>query len=178
MPQLHEGPPRPDPFAWHHEPLCPRSTCDGRMHLQSTGDHLHLGELGLQRVQCGVCEHRGFRALNGVHVLFAGRHEHVCSYGPFTHILTVVFSESALSPFLDEDLSPTQAAIYAAQWALLGGQVDGTVRLLSESLALGQCLAHFQRELMGSISRRLDRKQLDEPVQVAHSDPQPQGLRI
>ncbi len=39
----------------------------------------------------------------------------------FGGVLTIKFSEAALSPFLDTYLSPTEAARYAAYWALLEG---------------------------------------------------------
>ena len=39
---------------------------------------------GLVQLQCRICEHHGFRSLEGVHVLFGGRHEYVCGYGPST----------------------------------------------------------------------------------------------
>ena len=67
----------------------------------------------------------------------------VCSYGPSTLTLTIVFSGAALVLFGERGLSPTQAAVYAAQWALLSGQVAGTVHMFLESPALSRCYEHF-----------------------------------
>ncbi len=80
---------------------------------------------GLAAVSCRACGQRGFRSREGIHTLFGGRHEHVCAYGPSTLTLTIVFSGAALAMFRERGLGPAQAAIYAAQWALLGGQVAG-----------------------------------------------------
>ena len=93
-----------------------------------------------------MCQHRGFRSLEGVQVLFGGRHEYVCGYGPSTTVLTILFSETALSIFLDAYLSPTESALYVAHWALLRGQVAGTVNILADSPQVFACYEHFCRE--------------------------------
>ena len=67
---------------------------------------------GLEQIQCGVCQHRGFRSLGGVHVLFGGRHEYVCGYGPSATVLAIRLPETALCCFLDAYLSPTESALY------------------------------------------------------------------
>ena len=86
----------------------------------------------LESLRCAGCGHRGFRSQRGIHTLLGGRHEQVCSYGPSLLTLTVVFSGAALTLFRDRGLNPTEAAVYAAHWSLLSGQVRGTVHLLSE----------------------------------------------
>ena len=128
-------------------PLCPARGCNGTMEIDYvTGK---MSGTGLQGLRCRVCKHQGFRTLEGIHVLFGTRHEHVCSYGPSAQSLTLVFSGTALALFRDGGLSPTQSALYAAHWALLSGQLDGTVRLFPESLTLLHCYAHFHREILG-----------------------------
>ena len=176
MPQFRKDLPRIDALLSNATPLCPIGSCDGRMQLGSGLER--LGDMGLQRMACRICRHRGFRALEGVQVLFGGRHEHVCSYGPFTHVLTVVFSEAVLSHFLDEDLSPTQAAIYAAHCALLRGQVDGTVPMSDETSAVAHCLAHLRRELAGNISGSPQGEELGEYIQFARCDSQQAGVQV
>lgn len=127
-------------------PLCPRLGCDGRMEPDST-----MGSMpgtGLQALGCPVCKHRGYRSLEGIRVLFGTRHEHVCSYGPSIQSLTVLFSGAALALFRNEGLCPTQSALYAAHWALLGGQLVGTLRFFPESPAVVHCYTYFQREIL------------------------------
>lgn len=133
-------------------PLCPRLGCDGRMQSDSTMG-LILGT-GLQVLRCSTCKHRGYRSLEGLRVLFGTRHKHVCTYGPSIQSLTVVFSGAALGLFQKEGLCPTQSALYAARWTLLGGQRAGTLHLFSESPAFVQCYTHFQREISAYLSDR------------------------
>ena len=133
-------------------PLCPRLGCDGRMQPDST-----MGLIpgtGLQVLRCPICKHRGYRSLEGLRVLFGTRHEHGCTYGPSIQSLTVVFSGAALGFFQKEGLCPTQSALYAAHWALLGGQLVGTLHLFAESPALVQCYTHSQREISAYLSDR------------------------
>jgi hypothetical protein len=146
MPQAYKHPIRIDTILSHSAPLCPILDCEGRMQIDSATKCIK--DSGLGRVQCRMCQHRGFRSLEGVHVLYGGRHEHVCGYGPSTHALTIRFSETALSLFLDEYLSPTESALYAANWALLSGQVGGTVNMVNDSPQLSGCYGHFCREYL------------------------------
>ncbi len=64
----------------------------------------------------------------------------------FGGVLTIKFSEAALSPFLDTYLSLTEAARYAAYWALLRGHVAGRVNLMADSPLVSECYGHFCRE--------------------------------
>ncbi|MEP7153024.1 MAG: hypothetical protein ABI856_15050 [Nitrospira sp.] len=125
--------------------LCPAIDCDGVMAVEPTMKS--LDGTGLESLTCAACGHRGFRSQGGIQTLFGGRHEHVCSYGPSLLTLTVVFSGAALRLFRDRGLNPTEAAVYAAHWTLLSGQVGGTVHLLSETPALTRCYEHFCRQM-------------------------------
>ena len=107
MPQLSKQPKRQvDTVLYEALPHCPVLKCDGRMETPSLAESIE--GTGLARVQCRICQHRGFRPLEGLHVLFGTRHEYVCGYGPSTTILTIMFSETTLGFFLDEFLSPTE----------------------------------------------------------------------
>jgi hypothetical protein len=74
-------------------------------------------------------------------------------------VLAVVFSETALGRFLDAYLSPTDAAVFAAYWGLLNGQVDGTVRIVTDSHAFTQYYWHFCREYSGLSNNTDESKQ-------------------
>jgi hypothetical protein len=131
--------------------LCPAVGCEGVMAVEAAMKS--LDGTGLESLTCGACGHRGFRSQGGIQTLFGGRHEHVCSYGPSLLTLTVVFSGAALRLFRDRGLNATEAAIYAAHWTLLSGQVGGTVHLLSETPALARCYEHFCQQMGGVCSR-------------------------
>jgi hypothetical protein len=49
----------------------------------------------------------------GAQILFGGRHEHVCTYGPSRLTITVVCSRAALVRFGKCGLTPSQVAVYA-----------------------------------------------------------------
>ena len=144
MPPFYKHPINVDTILSNTSPLCPAPDCGGRM--QTGYATKRLEGTGLAQVQCDMCQHRGFRSLEGVHVLFGGRHEYVCGYGPSTTVLTILFSETALSPFLDAYLSPTDSALYVAHWALLRGQVAGTVNMVADSPQFYGCYGHFCRD--------------------------------
>ena len=153
MPQFRKDLPRIDALLSNATPLCPIGSCDGRMQLGSGLER--LGDMGLQRMACRICRHRGFRALEGVQVLFGGRHEHVCEYGPSSSVLTVIFSEAALSLILDAYLSPTDAARYAEYWASLRGHMAGQAKLIADPPQVSEWYGHFCREYDG-LSRNSD----------------------
>ena len=125
--------------------LCPAVGCGGAMVAEPAVKS--LDGTGLESLTCEACGHRGFRSQSGIQTLFGGRHEHVCSYGPSLLTLTIVFSSAALRLFRDRGLNATEAAVYAAHWILLSGQVGGTVHLLSETPALARCYEHFSRQM-------------------------------
>jgi hypothetical protein len=125
-----------------HLPRCPALGCGAAME----SDPLRCLEgTGLEALRCPACGHRGFHSKGGVRILFAGQHEHVCSYGPSQLTLTIVFAGAALVLFGDRGLSPSQAALYAAEWALLNGQVAGTLYMFLESPALSRCYEYLMR---------------------------------
>src|SRR5688500_5175301 len=144
MPPFYKHPIRVDTILSVTAPLCPARNCNGRMQIDSAPRRIQ--GTGLVRVQCGMCQHGGFRSVEGVQVLFGGRHEYVCGYGPSTTVLTILFSETALSIFLDAYLSPTESALYVAHWTLLRGQVAGAVNILADSPQVFACYEHFCRE--------------------------------
>ncbi len=80
-----------------------------------------------------------------LHLLFAGQHEYVFSYGPSPSYLKVVLSTIALNLFSVQDLTPVQLATYVAEWALVMGQVCGTVRLAG-NLVLSDCYGYYQQQ--------------------------------
>ena len=131
--------------------LCPAVGCEGVMAVEP--EMKSLDGTGLESLTCRTCGHRGFRSQGGIQTLFGGRHEHVCSYGPSLLTLTIVFSGAALRLFRDRGLNATEAAVYAAHWTLLSGQVGGTVHLLSESPALARCYEHFCRQMRDALTR-------------------------
>lgn len=146
MSELPMQPARVTAMIQNLTPLCPRLGCDGRMEPDSKMGS--MSDIGLQALECPVCKHRGYRSLEGIRVLFGTRHEHVCSYGPSIQSLTVLFSAAALALFRNEGLCPTQSALYAAHWALLGGQLVGTLRFFPESPAFAHCYTYFQRGIL------------------------------
>lgn len=105
---------------------CPITHCGQWMNLD-----YRIGydaRTGLEFLHCGRCEHRGMRARDGVQLLFTGPHEYVFSYGPSPSCLKVVLPTVALNLFRIQGLEPVQLATHVAEWALLMGQVCGTVR--------------------------------------------------
>ena len=130
----------------NHTPRCPTLSCDGIMEPD-----LRMGAatgLGLCALVCPVCKHSGYRSLHGIRVLFATRHEYVCTYGPSLKSLTVVFSGAALTSLRQKELCPNQSALFAAHWALLCGQLVGIVRVLPESPAVVHCYTYLRREIV------------------------------
>lgn len=153
MPAFHTHAPAIETLFHRFTPHCPLRYCDGMMRIHPETERLR--RMGLTQVQCHTCHHRGFRSIDGVQVLFGGRHEYVCGYGPSSSVLTIIFSEAALSLFLDTYLSPTEAARYAAYWALLRGHVAGRVNLIADSPLVSECYGHFCREYE-ALSRNSD----------------------
>ena len=89
------------------------------------------------------------KARNGVQRLFTGQHEYVFSYGPSLSHLKVVLSMVAINLFRTQGMAPTQLAAHVADWALLMGQVCGTVRFSGE-LVLSSCYEYCRRQAMKS----------------------------
>lgn len=148
-------------------PLCPRLGCNGRMEPDPRVGS--LADLGLHVLNCPVCRHRGYRPLEDIRVLFGTRHEHICSYGPSIHSLTILFSGDALTTFRNEGLGSTQSALYAANWALLDGQVVGTLRFFLETPAFMRCHAYFRCQGLRHIADCSTRSLMD-PAQGTLSE--------
>ena len=123
--------------------LCP-TTNSGRL---MTPDYRagYDARTGLECFHCGHCGHRGMRAREGLQLLFSGQHEYVFSYGPSLSYLKVVLSMVALNPFSTQGLKPVRLATHVAEWALLMGQVCGTVRP-SGDLVLTSCYEYCRRQ--------------------------------
>lgn len=92
---------------------------------------------GLEGMVCLSCGHRGLKAGNGPQLLFAGQHEYVFSYGPSPSCLKVVLSAAVLNLFRAQGMTPVRLATHMAEWALLRGQVCGTVRPEGDLLQSG-----------------------------------------
>ena len=73
------------------------------------------------------------------------RAEYVFSYGPSLSYLKVVLSTVALNLFSTHGLEPVRLATHVAEWALLMGQVCGTVRP-SGDLVLSSCYEYCRRQ--------------------------------
>jgi hypothetical protein len=116
-----------------------------------------LDGTGLETLVCSTCGHQGFRATGEIQILFGGRHEHRCIYGPSRLTITVVCSGAALVNFGERGLCPSQVAISAVSWALLMGQVAGTVHLLLESPVYAPCHEYIiqQQQGMNGLIRRM-----------------------
>lgn len=127
--------------------LCPATHCGHVMEgdIRPGYDACH----GLECLHCPRCGHRGMKARDGVHLLFTGQHEYVFSYGPSLSHLKVVLSTVALNLFRTQGMAPAQLAAHVADWALLMGQVCGTVRF-SGDLVLSSCYEYCRREAMNS----------------------------
>ena len=106
--------------------LCPTTNCGQLMASDYRAGY--DARTGLECLQCGHCGHRGMRAREGLQLLFSGQHEYVFSYGPSLSYLKVVLSTVALNLFSTHGLEPVRLATHVAEWALLMGQVCGTVR--------------------------------------------------
>ena len=132
---------------------CPTTNCGQLM----TPDYRagYDARTGLECFHCGHCGHRGMRAREGLQLLFSGQHEYVFSYGPSLSYLKVVLSTVALNLFSTHGLEPVRLATHVAEWALLMGQVCGTVRP-SGDLVLSSCYEYCRRQAVthSGVSRR------------------------
>ncbi|HNP80359.1 MAG TPA: hypothetical protein PKN47_02765 [Nitrospira sp.] len=106
--------------------LCPVPLCGQPMSTDPRNGYDAL--TGLEGMACLRCGHRGLKAGKGLQLLFAGQHEYVFSYGPSLSCLKVVLSSAALNLFRTQGVTPVRLATHMAEWALLKGQVCGTVR--------------------------------------------------
>ncbi len=125
--------------------LCPTTDCGRFMEPDYRAGY--DARTGLECLHCGRCGHRGMKARDGVHLMFTGQHEYVFTYGPSLSYLKIVLSTVALNLFRVQGLTPGQLAAHVAEWALLMGQVCGTVRF-SGDLVLSSCYEYCQRQAM------------------------------
>lgn len=100
---------------------------------------------GLNAFIADTADLGGMRAREGLQLLVSGQHEYVFSYGPSLSYLKVVLSTVALSLFSTQGLKPVRLATHVAEWALLMGQVCGTVRP-SGDLVLSSCYEYCRRQ--------------------------------
>ncbi len=126
--------------------LCPAAHCGSVMTPEVRAQY--DPRTGLEYLQCGQCGHRGMKARDGVQLLFAGPQEYTFSYGPSLSYLKVVLSTVTLNLFKVHGLAPTMLAAHVAEWALLMGQVCGTVRP-SGDLVLSSCYDYCRRQGLG-----------------------------
>lgn len=126
--------------------LCPKLNCKDVMER----DPRREPEIptGLEYLRCGRCGHCGLRARDGLRVLFNAEHEYLLGYGTSSSSLRVELSPVALDLFRAHGLTPIQLATYVAEWALIMGQVSGTVRLAGDHLALSGCYEYFRRQTL------------------------------
>ena len=125
--------------------LCPTTECGQLMEPDYRPGYDR--RTGLESLHCERCGHRGMKARDGVQLLFTGQHEYVFTYGPSLSYLKIVLSTVALNLFKVQGLAPSQLAGHVAEWALLMGQVCGTVRF-SGDLVLSSCYEYCQRQAM------------------------------
>lgn len=123
--------------------LCPATHCGHVMEADIRGGYDAC--FGLEYLYCPHCGHRGLKARNGAQLLFTGQHEYLFSYGPSLSHLKVVLSTVAINLFQTQGMPPAQLAAHVADWALLMGQVCGTVRF-SGDLVHSSCYEYCRRE--------------------------------
>lgn len=123
--------------------LCPVPQCGQSMSPDPRNGY--DARTGLEGVVCPHCGHCGMKARDGVHLLFAGQHEYVFSYGPSLSCLKVVLSTAVLNLFSTHGVTSVPLATSMAEWALLKGQVCGTVRP-SGDLAHSGCYEYCRRQ--------------------------------
>lgn len=87
------------------------------------------------------------KARDGVQLLFAGQHEYVFSYGSSFSCLKIALSAVALNLFRTQGVEPVRLAAHVAEWALLMGQVCGTVRP-SGDLVVSSCYAYCRQQTL------------------------------
>ncbi len=137
--------------------LCPTTHC-GRLMEPDDRAGYDPGT-GLECFHCGHCGHRGMKARNGVRLLFSGQHEYVFSYGPTLSSLKIILPTVALNLFREQGLTPAQLAAHVADWALLTGQVCGTVRL-SGDFVLSSCYEYCRRQALNNETARYGAREL------------------
>ena len=88
------------------------------------------------------------RVPNGLHLLFRGPDEYVFQYPPSLASLTVAASPAVLAQFTQHSVTQIQAATFMADWVLLTGRANGTIRFAVESAVFEDCFAYFRRYIV------------------------------
>ncbi len=124
---------------------CPTTNCSETMQLDYRAGYDAVS--GLECLYCPRCGHRGMKARDGLQLLFTGQHEYVFSYGPSLSHLKVILSAVAINLFRVQGIHPAQLAGHVADWALLTGQVCGTVRFEGD-LVLSSCYEYCRQHAL------------------------------
>lgn len=132
--------------------LCPVSRCAGTMLLKSHAASPYDPFTGLETLVCACCGYWGLRAHDGLKVLFSDRREYCFSYGPSLVTLVIILSSEALNLFAGSKWSAAQLATYLAEWTLLTGRTEGTLRFALETPALSDCCEYFRLQMETGIS--------------------------
>lgn len=125
--------------------LCPMVDCGQPMAFDLRKGY--DARTGLEGLWCRRCGHRGMMTRDGLHLLVLGQHEYVFSYGPSLSCLKVLLSSAVLNVFGGQGMTPVRLATHVAEWALLRGQVCGTVRP-SGDLVLSSCYDYCRRQML------------------------------
>ena len=126
-------------------PWCPLSGCGGKVHPYLTRQSSDDRMTGLDHLICALCGHQGMRVPSGLHLLFRGPDEYVFQYPPSLATLTIAASPSVLAQFTQHSVTQIQAATFMADWVLLTGRANGTIRFAVESAVFEDCSAYFRR---------------------------------
>ena len=124
---------------------CPTTNCSETMQLDYRAGYDAVS--GLECLYCPRCGHHGMKARDGVQLLFTGQHVYVFSYGPSLSHLKVILSTVAINLFRVQGIHPAQLAGHVADWALLTGQVCGTVRFEGD-LVLSGCYEYCKQHAL------------------------------
>ncbi|MGZ8384006.1 MAG: hypothetical protein ACXWWE_08360, partial [Nitrospira sp.] len=123
----------------------------------------------LEGLSCRRCGHRGMKARDGLQLLFARQYEYVFIYGPSLSCLKVLLSTVVVNLFSGEGMTPVRLATHIAEWALLRGQVCGTVRP-SGDLVLSSCYDYCRRQALAGLTvSSMQGFRTDEPTEKSSS---------
>ena len=134
--------------------LCPVSRCGGTMLLQSRGASPYDPLTGLETWVCACCGYLGPRAHNGVQLTFNDRQEYRFSYGPSLATLVIVLSSEAVNLFAGTKWSSVQLATYLAEYTLLTGRTEGTVRFWLKTPLLSDCYEYLRLQIERDTSQQ------------------------
>lgn len=133
--------------------LCPVSRCAGTMLLQSHASSSYDPVTGLETLVCACCGYSGRRAHEGVKILFSDRREYCFLYGPSLATLVIILSSEAMNVFARSKWSSAQLATFLAEWSLLTGRTEGTIKFAFTTPALSDCYEYFSLLTEGMYKR-------------------------